>query len=164
MMPGPKRRPPIDRFMANVSPEPNTGCWLWLGYATSRGYARFNLGGHQGRHVPAYRFSYEAFVGPIPAGMLACHKCDVPQCVNPDHIFIGTQTDNMRDCAIKGRTAKGPRKKNCKCGRAFDRQATPTVKQQICSHCRRERVKRHYRRNRDVICAKVREKYRLQRS
>lgn len=87
-------------------PEPNSGCWLWLRSINNKGYGSGSLGG---KRQYAHRYSYERSVGLIPDGMKVCHRCDVPCCVNPAHLFVGTQRDNMRDAAIKGRTAKGLR-------------------------------------------------------
>lgn len=78
-------------------PEPNSGCWLWLG-TTSNGYGRID---HGGKTLRAHRASYEEFVGPIPKGFCVLHRCDTPCCVNPEHLFLGTQQDNMSDKAAK---------------------------------------------------------------
>ncbi len=77
-------------------PQPD-GCWLWMGAVISSGY------GSIGRHGLAHRESYTAFRGKVPDGKHVLHRCDVPLCVNPDHLFIGTHTDNMRDMFRKGR-------------------------------------------------------------
>lgn len=90
-----------DRFHRKYIKNAATGCWIWNGTLAGRPlYGRFWTGT---RHIRAHRYSYEHFVGPITLGMLVCHKCDVPLCVNPDHLFLGTQTDNMRDKFRKGR-------------------------------------------------------------
>lgn len=90
-------------------PEPNSGCWLWLGATGPFGHGRFH---HPFRKkgLQAHRFIYESLRGEIPSDLIACHKCDNPACVNPDHIFIGTQADNMADMRRKGRGSEPPRK------------------------------------------------------
>lgn len=92
----------MQRFLEYASPEPNTGCWLWTKTVDSHGYGRMYVkGGAHGAH----RVSYELFVGPIPACKLILHKCDMPICVNPDHLLIGTQSDNMNDSVKKDRSS-----------------------------------------------------------
>jgi len=84
--------PVFNRYQA----DPNTGCWLWEGAPNKDGYGRV-------RSVLAHRLFYERFVGSIPSGHVVCHKCDTPPCVNPDHLFVGLQRDNVRDMDSKGR-------------------------------------------------------------
>lgn len=88
----------LDRSM----PEPNTGCWLWLGSITEKGHGKAWA---NGKTVVAHRVSYEAFVGPIPDGQCALHRCDTPACVNPAHLWLGTRGDNNTDRCTKGRNA-----------------------------------------------------------
>lgn len=98
-----KKRPIIDRMMDKVSPDPNTGCWYYLGGTHRSGYGSIRLPFPSRSQVSVHRLSYEHFVGPIPDGMCVCHKCDVRICVNPDHLFLGTHRDNMLDKVNKGR-------------------------------------------------------------
>lgn len=89
---------PEIRFWSKVKKD-NSGCWYWNGHRAVRSV--LNVGG---RNVYCSRFAYEShFKTKIPKGLMACHACDNLGCVNPNHIFIGTQTDNMQDCLKKGR-------------------------------------------------------------
>ena len=90
-------------FEKKFIPEPNTGCWLWLASTCRDGYGAF----WDGRLKLAHRFSYELYVGPIPDEALVLHRCDVPHCVNPAHLFLGTHADNSADKMAKGRQARG---------------------------------------------------------
>lgn len=91
--------PAVD-WQDNYIPEPNSGCHIWMG-AVTRGYGMQSIEGQRHR---MHRLFYEMHNGPIPDGMVACHRCDNPLCVNPDHIFIGTHADNVADRVKKGRT------------------------------------------------------------
>src|SRR5262245_42772758 len=90
----------VQRFWSYV--EKTNSCWLWIG-VKRRGYGAFSLGGG---YVAAHRLSYELHIGPIPKNLLVLHNCpdgDNPACVNPAHLFIGTQLDNIRDMRQKKR-------------------------------------------------------------
>lgn len=89
----------LNKFWRNVE-QKETGCWEWMGAKTKNGYGHMNI---FYKNQYAHRISYEIKYGEIPVGMVACHKCDNPACVNPDHIFIGTQKDNIQDMIKKGR-------------------------------------------------------------
>lgn len=91
-------------FEQKIAYEPNCGCWLWEAGAFSNGYGAFHL---DRKVVGAHRFSYRLYVGSIPDGMLVCHSCDIPQCVNPDHLWLGSHADNTADMMAKGRGALG---------------------------------------------------------
>jgi HNH endonuclease len=93
---------PIESFDKKYIPEPFSGCWLWTGSITGAGYGRIKTGGFR---MDAHRAAFVLFRGKIPSGLFVLHKCDVKLCVNPDHLFLGTGTDNMRDCLKKGRAA-----------------------------------------------------------
>ena len=90
-------------ILENYVPEPNTGCWLWLRGINSDGYGLVRIEGKSYR-VP--RLVWGIFKGPIPPNMRVCHRCDVRLCINPDHLFLGTDKDNYDDMVAKGRKAK----------------------------------------------------------
>lgn len=75
-------------------------CWHFCGSRNQFGYGRITFGG---RMQVVHRLSYETFVGPIPAGLSVLHHCDNPACINPEHLWLGTYSDNSRDCWRKGR-------------------------------------------------------------
>jgi DNA-binding XRE family transcriptional regulator len=81
-----------------------SGCWIWTAAKNPEGYGRIAV---RGKMLLSHRFSYILHFGNIPEGMHVCHRCDTPSCVNPAHLFVGTDADNMRDCSNKGRNAKG---------------------------------------------------------
>jgi hypothetical protein len=83
-------------------------CWHYCGGRSAFGYGRIMFDG-LGRY--AHRISYELFVGPIPHGLFVLHTCDNPSCVNPEHLWLGNNTDNRRDCLAKGR-ANAPKGDN----------------------------------------------------
>lgn len=95
-----------DSFDAKYIPEPNSGCWLWLGAVNSRGRGSVGVPGKR-QTISAHRLAFLLFRGPVPDGLHVLHACDTPLCVNPDHLFLGTHQDNMDDCLTKGRKAKG---------------------------------------------------------
>lgn len=138
----PKENVP-NRFWAKV--RKTRGCWIWTGATVRGGYGFFWDGKRNG---VAHRYSYRLKYGPIPKGKIACHKCDNPKCVNPDHLFIGTYQDNELDKYAKGRdnnilAQRMAAKTHCKHGHPFDEENTvywvqPNGKtRRRCRTCRR---------------------------
>lgn len=95
----------IDKFYSRIEFRDNSDCWWWTGPKTPSGYGCFAP-----KHKVMYsthRLAWEINKGPIPTGMHICHICDNPPCVNPDHLFIGTNQDNVNDRVAKGRQQRG---------------------------------------------------------
>lgn len=102
----------LEKFMSSVYPEPNTGCWLWGGLSTADGYGVFKPKIIKDilKTPTAHRVSYLFFKGDFEKSLCVLHSCDNPACVNPDHLWLGTQIENIRDRTVKGRSARqGPR-------------------------------------------------------
>ena len=90
----------IERFNDNYMPVTESGCWIWMLDCDQNGYGKISI---KNKAYYAHRVSWELHNNSIPKGMFVCHKCDNPSCVNPDHLFLGTQSDNMQDMKSKGR-------------------------------------------------------------
>jgi hypothetical protein len=105
-----------DRFWPKVKGRGTDGCWFWTGKQVGRGYGqiRYQRDGIWS-HATAHRVSWELHNGPIPAGLMVCHKCDMPPCVNPNHLFLGTAKDNIDDRTAKGRDLTPARRGDLHC-------------------------------------------------
>ena len=103
------------RFWAKVA-KTEDGCWNWIASKRHKGYGAFCYHREDGTLVQgrAHRYSWEIHNGDIPDGMFVLHSCDNPACVNPDHLFLGTNQDNVDDMMRKGRHVAG----GTKCGRS----------------------------------------------
>lgn len=103
----PARRPLEERFWEKVAkngpikPGMSTPCWLWTAAKDGGGYGQLGLGTE--KLGKAHRISWELHNGPIPVGKCVLHRCDLPECSNPEHLFLGTQKDNAEDRETKGR-------------------------------------------------------------
>lgn len=95
-----------DRLAEFSTLDPDSGCRIWTGATSRHGYGSLTW---KMKRLTAHRAAYECAVGPIPTGMVICHRCDTPACINPAHLFLGTQRENLRDMVAKGRH---PRIKN----------------------------------------------------
>lgn len=100
-------RVPLEvRFWEKVVRKGANDCWLWTAATDNHGYGQIMLGSYRSankRPHKAHRVAWELMRGPIPDGMLVCHRCDNPRCCNPSHLFLGDQRANMRDASDKGR-------------------------------------------------------------
>lgn len=116
-----------EKIQANISGA-DDDCWLWGMSRDMKGYGVLWVNGNIQR---THRLAYTVFVGPIPDGMFVCHKCDVPACCNPSHLFLGTQLDNMRDAKKKGRMKGGGTQAS-----GYARKGTKNVRtEKACAGC-----------------------------
>lgn len=132
----------IDRFLAKV--KKTDSCWLWTASSNGHGYGQFAVSRRLGKPLAAHRVSFVIHVGPIPKGMFVLHRCDIPACVNPQHLFLGNQKDNMQDRIAKGRQPKGYKHKNpktqCSRGHRWTKENTRLRPgRRYCNACNTER-------------------------
>lgn len=121
----------IARFWSKV--RKSDECWIWIaGRYFPAGYGQFFL---DGRDMRAHRTSWTIVHGPIPDGLWVLHKCDNPPCVRPDHLFLGTRSDNMRDCVSKGRHVEAS-KTHCPNGHAYTPDNVYQIKNRSSRYCR----------------------------
>lgn len=152
MAKGPAPVPFEQRFWRFVTFEPNTGCWLWTGNTTKFGYGMLVVGSMaNGTRRPemTHRLSYEMHKGPITNGLCVLHKCDTPQCVNPDHLWLGTKSDNSLDAHSKGRAYRRPLDTHCKRGHEYTPDNTyisPKDGSRVCRACSRTHALAYYHR------------------
>lgn len=125
---------PISRFMRKVGfPDPKTGCWNWKAAKDFEGYGFFKLNKKQMR---AHRAVLILHGQAVPDDRVVCHKCDNPSCVNPNHLFVGTLSDNVRDC-VKKKRQKEIRKTHCPQGHPFAGENLYIVAKTGKRQCRR---------------------------
>lgn len=102
----------VERFHQKYEVSPS-GCWLWTASCAGKGYGQIKVPGER-RQMYAHRLSYLIHKGEVPEGKQICHTCDVPKCVNPEHLFVGTSQDNHDDMKAKDRSTHGILNKRAK--------------------------------------------------
>ena len=143
----------IDRIESRISPEPNSGCWLWMAGCDDRGYARISVGG---RWRYAHRVYFEHINGPVQPGLELDHKCRMPCCVNPDHLEPVTHQENVRRGGAAGSVGKANSfKTHCGNGHPYDEANTYSTPEggRQCRTCRRDYMRDYFQsRKRQQAC------------
>ena len=123
---------PKDRILENIDIITESGCWIWMRAVDTYGYPSISV---HGKMRIGTRIAYEVFNGPFDKSLDVCHRCDIPCCVNPEHLFLGTASANMIDCVSKGRHVQA-RKTHCIRGHKFTPENTYRHKKgRICKTC-----------------------------
>ena len=130
--------PPEERLFKKV--DKSGECWLWTGGKTHDGYGMMTI---KGKTTYVHRLSYQLHKGEIPEGMYVCHSCDVPSCINPDHLWLGNNADNMKDMYKKERRVH-VRSDTCKRGHVYEEvgfsiRNAKGVERITCLGCKRMR-------------------------
>ncbi len=152
----------IEKFLKEVSNHARTklevrfwkkvtktdGCWLWQATKNQQGYGMFFVGNTQAGRINsvATRVSWELLYGPISDGQLCCHKCDTPSCVRPDHLFLGSHSDNSNDMVAKGRDPKWKLKNTlCPQGHPYSGENLKMSRgARSCAECHRTKERSRY--------------------
>lgn len=118
------RKSLIERILGKIQSD-DSSCWIWTGALTRGDYGNMMI---KKKTKRAHRVSYELFVGPIPQGLHVLHRCDTPQCINPNHLFVGTQKENLADMRKKMRHIYGEKHHKVKISNAVKNWAIVTAK------------------------------------
>ena len=129
-----------------------TGCWVWTRHIMASGYGARNLRRQSGKKpiISAHRASWELYRGAIPVGMNVLHKCDNRACVNPDHLFLGTQKENVADAVAKQRATQFVKRTYCRRGHKLTPSNVylrPDTGYQMCRECLRDGRRKRGSRN-----------------
>lgn len=145
-------QPEMVYFEERSMPMVWSGCHEWIGLIAEVGRAKGNfrpVAHNNRRREYAYHMAYRLFKGPVPSGFQVCHTCDNGTCVNPDHLFLGTQADNMTDMMQKGRA----RRLTCHLGHSMDgEQIRPNgLIKRVCRTCERARAATARLRRKEIV-------------
>lgn len=137
-------------------PEPNTGCILWTGCSDKDGYGIIGI---KKNYFRAHRVSYSLSYGEIPNGLFVCHKCDTPSCINPNHLYLGTNSDNQKDVVKRKRSKRWLFNIQTHCIRGHEFTVENTVERKLkksggrnitCRICHRLRDSKYRKRLRGI--------------
>lgn len=145
-----------DRLEKYIERIPESGCWIWVGTHDGRYYGHISAG-HGKSPLKAHRVAYQQYVGQIPDGKLVRHRCDVPACVNPHHLEIGTQEDNMADMMKRGRFNQSI-KENLQHVRSFTQEQAEEVRRLASYNLSSSEIARQYGVDRSTVSLYVNNK------